>query len=175
MSGDRNSRPGRPRQRAPIGPDTGAGNNFDRRAALFSGSLVRCPTCCYSVPIMAKQLLITLAVAAIVVLIARMKRARTEARSAPRPSPDAIGSSSRTTSMIVGYSLAAIMILTTAGISWMRYQEANTIVSVEVLDTRSGQRTVYQVRRKELGEREFRTVDGRVVSLGASDRMERIE
>jgi len=77
--------------------------------------------------------------------------------------------------MIVGYSLAAIMILTTAGISWMRYQEANTIVSVEVLDTRSGQRTVYQVRRKELGEREFRTVDGRVVSLGASDRMERIE
>src|SRR6056297_219367 len=138
MSVDRNSRPGRPRQRATIGPDTGAGNNFDRRAALFSGSLVRYPTCCYSVPIMAKQLLITLAVAAIVVLIARMKRARTEARSAPRPSPDAI-------------------------------------VSVEVLDTRSGQRTVYQVRRKELGEREFRTVDGRVVSLGASDRMERIE
>jgi len=31
------------------------------------------------------------------------------------------------------------------------------------------------VRRKALGEREFRTVDGRRVSLGASDRMERIE
>lgn len=77
--------------------------------------------------------------------------------------------------MIVGYSLAAIMILATATITWMRHHEANTIVRVEVLDTRSGTRTVYQVRRKELGEREFTTVDGRVVSLGASDRMERIE
>lgn len=77
--------------------------------------------------------------------------------------------------MIVGYSLAAIMILATAGVSWMRYQEANSIVRVEVVDARSGERTVYQVRRKNLGEREFRTVDGRVVSLGASDRMERIE
>ncbi len=77
--------------------------------------------------------------------------------------------------MVVGYSLAAIMILTAAGISWMRYEEANAIVQVEVLDTRSGERTIYQVRRKELGERKFRTVDGRVVSLGASDRMERVE
>jgi len=77
--------------------------------------------------------------------------------------------------MLIGYSLAAIMILATAGISWMRYQEANAIVQVEILDTRSGERTIYQVRRKELGEREFRTIDGRVVSLGASDRMERVE
>lgn len=124
---------------------------------------------------MAKQLLITLAVAAIVIVIARMKRARGESRgSAEKPSAT-LPSSSRKTSMIVGYSLAAIMILATAGISWMRYQEANEIVRVEVVDTRSGERTIYQVRRKELGEREFRTVDGRVVSLGASDRMERIE
>lgn len=123
---------------------------------------------------MAKQMLITLTVAAIVVVIARMKRARTEARAARKQYADTVHSSSRKTSMIVGYSLAAVMILATAGISWMRYEEANTIVRVEVLDTRSGTRTVYQVRRKELGEREFRTVDGRVVSLGASDRMERI-
>lgn len=124
---------------------------------------------------MIKQLLITLAVAAIVVVIARMKRGRSVKRAAPPQHTAPTQPSSRTTSMIVGYSLAAIMILATAGISWMRYQEANAIVRVEVLDTRSGERTVYQVRRKELGEREFRTVDGRVVSLGASDRMERIE
>lgn len=124
---------------------------------------------------MIKQLLITLAVAAIVIVIARMKRGRSEPRAAagkPSATPEP---SSRTTSIVVGYSLAAIMILATAGVSWMRYQEANSIVRVEVVDTRSGERTVYQVRRKNLGEREFRTVDGRVVSLGASDRMERIE
>jgi|SRR6056297_1980235 len=124
---------------------------------------------------MVKQLIITLAVATIVIVLARMKRARTEARAAPQENASTGRSSSRTTSMVVGYSLAAIMILATAGISWMRYQEANAIVQIEVVDARSGERTVYQVRRKNLGEREFRTVDGRVVSLGASDRMERIE
>ena len=123
---------------------------------------------------MAKQLLITLAVAAIVIVIARMKRARHESTGAEKSS-SALPETSRKTSMIVGYSLAALMILATAGVSWMRYQDANAIVQVEVVDTRSGERTVYQVRRKALGEREFRTVDGRVVSLGASDRMERIE
>lgn len=124
---------------------------------------------------MAKQFLITLAVAAIVIVIARIKRARGESRATTTTSSTPSGSSSRTTSMVVGYSLAATMILATAGISWMRYQDANAIVQVEVVDTRSGERTVYQVRRKELGEREFRTVDGRIISLGASDRMERIE
>jgi len=124
---------------------------------------------------MAKQMLVTLVVAAIVIVIARMKRARSESRTVAERPPATPGSSSPTTSMVVGYSLAAIMILTAAGISWMRYEEANAIVQVEVLDTRSGERTIYQVRRKELGERKFRTVDGRVVSLGASDRMERVE
>jgi len=124
---------------------------------------------------MVKQLLITLAVAAIVIVLARMKRARTDARATRQEIITSSQPSSRTTSMVVGYSLAAIMILATAGISWMRYQEANAIVQVEVVDARSGERTIYQVRRKNLGEREFRTVDGRVVSLGASDRMERIE
>ncbi|MBS3745278.1 MAG: hypothetical protein KGY48_13065 [Wenzhouxiangellaceae bacterium] len=122
---------------------------------------------------MLKQLLITLLVATIVIVLARMKRGRAAARAAgDAPASEASG---RSTTVVVGYSLAAIMILATAGITWTRYQEANEIVRVEVVDTRSGDRTVYQVRRKQLGEREFTTVDGRIVSLGASDRMERIE
>ena len=129
---------------------------------------------------MLKQLLITLLVAVVVVVIARMKRPRRKNnRGQARPTSadplPASDTSSRSTTMLVGYALAAVMIITTAGISWMRYQEANEIVRVEVLDSRSGERTVYQVRRKELGDREFKTVDGRVVSLGASDRMVRIE
>lgn len=124
---------------------------------------------------MLKQLIVTLVVAAIVVVLARMKRGRAQARASGTRPEAASDSSSPSATMLVGYSLAAIMILATAGVTWMRYQEANEIVRVEVVDTRSGDRTVYQVRRKQLGEREFRTVDGRVVSLGASDRMERIE
>jgi len=129
---------------------------------------------------MLKQLLITLLVAVVVVVIARMKRPRMknnrgQARPTGADALPASTTSSRSTTMLVGYALAAVMIITTAGISWMRYQEANEIVRVEVVDARSGERTIYQVRRKELGDREFQTVDGLVVSLGASDRMVRVE
>ncbi len=124
---------------------------------------------------MLKQLIITIVVAVIVVVLARMKRGRVQADAGGAgPSGQSV-SSSPSTAVIAGYGLAAVMILATAGITWMRYQEANEIVRVEVVDTRTGDRTVYQVRRKQLGEREFTTIDGRIVSLGASDRMERIE
>lgn len=120
---------------------------------------------------MVKQLLITLLVAAIVVVIARMKRNRST-----RPASEAgRGRRSPSTTEWFGYSLAAVMIVTAATITWLGYKERNEIIDVVVIDARTGDRTVYEVRRKALGEREFRTVDGRVVSLGASDRMERIE
>jgi len=127
---------------------------------------------------MMKQLLITLLVAAIVLIVARMKRGQ------GKPSPHAPGKVTksrpvsiwpRSSAGRVGFTLAVITILAAAGVSYQRWEHANEIVTVEVVDTRSGQTTVYHVRRKALGEREFKTVDGRFVSLGASDRMERIE
>jgi len=121
---------------------------------------------------MHRQLLITLLVAAIVIALARLRRAsvrRDEARPRDQRRPDI------PTGALIGYSLAAIMILAAAGVSWMRYEEGSRIVQVEVIDARTGSSTVYQVRKRELGSREFTTVDGRHVSLGASDRMERIE
>ena len=124
---------------------------------------------------MLKQLIVTIVVAVIVVVLARMKRGRVQADAGGAGPSGQSASSSPSTAVIAGYGLAAVMILATAGITWVRYQEANEIVRVEVVDTRTGDRTVYQVRRKQLGEREFTTVDGRIVSLGASDRMERIE
>ncbi|MGK7296619.1 MAG: hypothetical protein ACNS61_12470, partial [Candidatus Wenzhouxiangella sp. M2_3B_020] len=117
--------------------------------------------------------LITLAVAAIVVVIARMKRNR-KTRSDP-PAASGNGRRSPSTTEWFGYSLAAVMIVTAATITWLGWKERNEIIDVVVIDARTGDRTVYEVRRKALGDREFRTVDGRVVSLGASDRMERIE
>ena len=122
---------------------------------------------------MVKQLLVTLLVAAIVVVIARMKRR--PGGAAPGGSGNAERDDSISSTPLVGYALAAVMIITAGTLTWMGWQERNEIVEVVVTDTRTGERTTYQVRRKALGEREFRTVDGRVVSLGGSDRMERIE
>ncbi|MFN2334523.1 MAG: hypothetical protein ABR550_08890 [Wenzhouxiangellaceae bacterium] len=125
-----------------------------------------------------KQVLVTLLVAAVVLIVARMKRGQ------GKPSPHAPGKVAKTRPARIwprspqgkiGFALAVITILAAAGVSYQRWEYANQIVTVEVVDTRSGHTTVYHVRRKALGEREFKTVDGRFVSLGASDRMERIE
>ncbi len=122
---------------------------------------------------MAKQLLVTLLVAAVVVFIARMKRTRqvSQAESAA----DSKQPHSTSTTALVGYALAAVMIVTAGALTWLGYQERNEILEVVVVDTRSGERVVYSVRRKALGEREFRTIDGRLISLGSADRMELIE
>ena len=125
---------------------------------------------------MIKQLLITLLVALIVVIVARAKRARQQARErGPASTADTEEEWYQSTTAIVGFIFAGIVILTTAGVTWMRYQHANEVVRVEVVEPTSGERSVYQVRRRDLGEREFRTVDGRRVSLGSGDRVERID
>lgn len=124
---------------------------------------------------MLKQVLITLLVAAIVIVVARIQRSRRVARE-QRPLQDAaVETWYRSPTAIVGFIFAALVILSTTAVTGYRYWVANQIVQVEVIDPGSGARTVYQVKRKDLGEREFRTVDGRRVSLGAGDRVERID
>jgi hypothetical protein len=124
---------------------------------------------------MIKQALITALVALIVIIVARAKRAREEVRSGGQSGADSEEPWYQSTTAIVGFIFAGIVIVSTAGVTWLRYQHANEVVRVEVVEPASGTRAVYQVRRKDLGEREFLTVDGRQVSLGASDRVERVD
>lgn len=124
---------------------------------------------------MLKQVLITLLVAAVVILVARIQRARRVARD-QRPR-EALEDEPwyRSPSAVVGFIFAGIVILSTTAVTGYRYWLANQIVQLEVIDPGSGSRTVYQVKRRDLGEREFRTVDGRRVLLGAGDRVERVD
>lgn len=124
---------------------------------------------------MIKQALITVLVALIVIIVARAKRARETASSGGAGAGESEELWYQSTTAIVGFIFAAIVIVSTAGITWLRYQHGNEVVQVEVVEPASGTRSVYQVRRKDLGEREFLTVDGRQVSLGASDRVERVD
>ncbi|PWG65460.1 hypothetical protein [Sediminicurvatus halobius] len=113
---------------------------------------------------MIRQLLLTALVIVIVVLIVRWRRAPArQAPSAPRrgPSPQAIA----------GWALLGIMVIGATVTFYLQWSEAHEVVTIEVVDGRSGERTTYQVYRKEVGDRSFRTVDGREVSLGQSDRM----
>lgn len=124
---------------------------------------------------MLKQLLITLLVAGIVIVVARIQRARALARDQAAPERAEQEAWYRSPAAVVGFIFAGLVVLASSGVTWMRWHNANQIVQVEVVEPASGTRTVYQVRRKDLGEREFRTVDGRRVSLASSDRVERVD
>jgi len=124
---------------------------------------------------MIKQALITLLVALIVIIVARAKRARETVRAGGGGAQANDEAWYQSTTAIVGFIFAGIVILSTAGVTWLRYQHANEVVRVEVVEPASGSRSVYQVRRKDLGEREFRTVDGRQIFLGSGDRVERVD
>lgn len=121
---------------------------------------------------MVKQLLVTIAVALVVIMIARMKRGR---EGAGRSESGSSGNQPISATALAGYALAAVMIITAGTLTWMGWQQRNEIIEIVVIDARTGDRTVYSVRRKALGEREFRTIDGRYISLGSADRMERVE
>lgn len=116
---------------------------------------------------MVRQLLLTAAVIVVVFLVLRLRRAPGRAAAPPaggrgwRPSPQALA----------GWALLGIMVLGASVAFYLQWSDAHQVVTVEVVDGRSGERTTYQVYRKEVGDRRFRTVDGREVSLGQADRM----
>jgi len=118
-----------------------------------------------------RQLLLTAVVILVVFLVVRLRRGPRQAAGQPapatgrRPSPQALA----------GWALLAVMVLGASGAFYLQWSEAHEVVTVEVVDGRSGERTRYQVYRKEVGDRSFRTVDGRRVSLGQADRMELTE
>lgn len=116
---------------------------------------------------MIRQLLLTAVVILVVFLVVRLRRAPGRAAAQPgatggrRPSPQALA----------GWALLGIMVLGASVAFYLQWSDAHEVVTVEVVDGRSGERTRYQVYRKEVGDRRFRTVDGREVSLGQADRM----
>ncbi len=124
---------------------------------------------------MIREALITLLVAAIVIVVARIQRGRRVAREQRALEVKEDEPWYRAPSAIIGFIFAGLVILSTTAVTGYRFWYANQIVQVEVIDPGSGSRTVYQVKRRDLGEREFRTVDGRRVSLGAGDRVERVD
>lgn len=126
-----------------------------------------------------KQLLVTLAVLAVVIAIARLRRpgpaGRGQQSGSPRPQSSGTGRWPPSSMAAVGYSFLAIMVVIAAIVFYSNWQTAHEVVTIRVLDTRSGDTATYHVYRKDAKGRSFHTVDGRYISLGAGDRMERID
>ncbi len=124
---------------------------------------------------MLNQILITALVLVVVVVFTRMRR-RSEREDGAGSSNARRGGSGSwrmpSTPAIIGYSLVLVMVVGATIVFYLQWMEANSVVTIEVVDARSGATTTYHVFKKDIGERTFHTVDGRYVSLGAADRME---
>ncbi len=71
-----------------------------------------------------------------------------------------------------GYGLAAVMVLGSGLFLYMQWQDQYRLVTVQVIDSLSGNRTEYRARRMDVGERGFMTLDGREVTVADTERIE---
>ena len=69
----------------------------------------------------------------------------------------------------------AVLIISLTGVSlyfYHQWRDAYQLISVRVIDTRSGNAVEYQAYKGDVEGRSFRTVDGRTVTLAEVERLE---
>jgi hypothetical protein len=71
-----------------------------------------------------------------------------------------------------GYTLAVLMILGSGLFLYMQWQDQYRVVTVQVIDSLSGNQTEFRARRMDVGERGFMTLDGREVTVADTERIE---
>lgn len=66
----------------------------------------------------------------------------------------------------------SLMILAAGVYIYVEWQQAREVLRVQVIDNRTGNSKEYRVIRGNLQDRSFQTLDGRIVKLADTDRME---
>jgi len=101
---------------------------------------------------------------------------RNKAESRPRPSPTQSTPEKETRSLstrLIAYLMIAILIAISVLIFVINYSSENRIVTIRVI-SESGTAISYQARHRTIKGRQFETLDGKLVTLGESDRIEMI-
>ncbi len=116
---------------------------------------------------MLTKILFTLAVIGLVIAMVRFRDrpARTPARHPPKQ----LG---KRWPKVLAISVVMLMLAGTAVIIYLNWRDSHQILQVQVIDSRSGRVSDYQVYRGQLQERRFVTLDGRQVQLAETERLE---
>lgn len=72
----------------------------------------------------------------------------------------------------VAYGITAFIVVTSVGITAWQWLAAQETVSIRVINSNTGQATVYTAYADEVGERSFQAADGTMVHLAPTERME---
>lgn len=81
----------------------------------------------------------------------------------------------RRTAMFIAITLVVLTLLLSGGIYYWHWQDEHRIFTVQVINSHSGAEQSYQVYQSEIDGRRFRTIDGRLINLSDSERMEVLE
>jgi hypothetical protein len=69
------------------------------------------------------------------------------------------------------YGVLAVLVIGSGWYLYDQWETRHTVVTVQVVNAHTGAITPYQARRKDIGGRGFRTLDGREVRLADVERM----
>jgi len=70
------------------------------------------------------------------------------------------------------YGLVSIMLAGAIYFVYLEWVDSHQIVTVRIIDTRSGNAVSYEAHRGDVAERSLLTLDGKMVSLAEVERME---
>ena len=65
-----------------------------------------------------------------------------------------------------------LMVISAVGMMVMNFFEFNSTVTVHVIDTQSGRQVTYRAQQQDIKSRQFKTINGRIVYVADSERIE---
>ncbi|MCF6354103.1 MAG: hypothetical protein L3J26_03210 [Candidatus Polarisedimenticolaceae bacterium] len=116
------------------------------------------------------KILLTVVVILGAALVLRRRVHRLPQATAPAPSP------TKTTLLrlphYAAYGLVSIMLAGALYFVYLEWEDSYQIVTVRVIDTRSGNAVNYEAYKGDVAARSLLTLDGKMVSLAEVERME---
>ena len=109
----------------------------------------------------------------VIVLLVYQTRFRPVARTVQRIRPG--DSTFVKPSKWVIYSVVFVLALASGVVYFFKWRADNTVLTIHVITTEQESPAIYKALQKDVKGRTFTTLDGRLVTLGDSDRIEILE
>ena len=116
---------------------------------------------------MISKILITLAVIMICMWVLSA-RAKPELREIPNPEAER----NKKTFRLVAISFMVLMVVAASVMIYLELDQQNAVVTVNVVNTQSGGKKTYRVKKSEIHDKGFTTVDGTQVFVAEIERIE---
>ncbi len=115
------------------------------------------------------KILLTVAVVLVAALVLRRRMHRLQQTVAPAPSR---AKAPLRLPHYAAYGLVSIMLAGALYFTYLEWEDSYQIVTVRVIDTRSGNAVNYEAYKGDVAARSLLTLDGKMVSLAEVERME---